>query len=130
MAAQSGLPMLSGPMDQMRTGFRNLECEMKAPHPVAALQKSMRDVEWESKLDMVQRTYGSHLAMRLATEKAQCSRHQRQPGLPAGNVNLETVLGTDTKIEFSDFLNLPYSRPIAPISDLHGASEAKCGGSI
>ena len=39
---------------------------MKAPHPVAALERSIRDFEWESKVDMVRRTYGSHMAMRLA----------------------------------------------------------------
>ena len=83
---------------------------MKAPHPVATLERSIRDFEWESKLDMVRRTYGSHMAMRLATEKAVCSRHQRLPGLQFSNVNLDTVLGTDTKIDFADFLNGASSR--------------------
>lgn len=101
----SGLPVLSGPVDTLRSGFRNLEHELKAPHPVASLEKSSREFEWESKLDMVRRTYGSAMAMRLATEKAVCSRHQRLPGLQFSNINLDTVLGTDTKIEFADFLN-------------------------
>jgi len=124
MSEMNGLPMYSGPVDRMASGFRNLEFETKAPHPVAALQRSMRDTEWEGRLDMVRRTYGSHLAMRLATEKLACSRLQRQPGLPASNVNLETVLGTQTKIEFSDYLNLPQTRPTASM-DIFTASEVQ-----
>ena len=123
----AGLPITSGPHDVLRAGFRSLEHETRAPHPVAGLQRSLRDAEWEGRLDMVRRIYGSHLAMRLATEKLACSRLQRQPGLEASNVNLDTVLGTQTKIGFEDFLNPPTMRPVAPVADLYTASENHAG---
>jgi len=123
----NGLPMTNGPFDRMRVGHRNLEHETRAPHPVAGLQRSQRDAEWEARLDMVRRTYGAHLAMRLATEKVACSRVLRQPGLQTKNVNLETALNLQTQIGFEDFLNLPQMRPVAPVPDVYAASEAQAG---
>lgn len=123
MDSTKQIPIVSGPEDRLAAGFRSLEYETKTPHPVAGLQRSMRDAEWDGKLDMVRRTYGSHLAMRLATEKLVCNRVLRQPGLQSSNVNLETVLGTHTKIEFSDFLNLPHLRPTPVVGDIYTASE-------
>jgi hypothetical protein len=117
----------NGPHDLLRNGVRNLEGEAKAPHPVAALQRNADDAEWAQKVDMVRRTYGSHLAMRISAEKVACGRHQRQAGLEATNVNLQTVLGNDTKLEFSDFLNLPANRPVGPVADLHSATELQMG---
>ena len=43
--------------------------------------------------------------MRLATEKAMFSRPHRLPGLQSSNISLETVMGTDSTIDFTDFLN-------------------------
>lgn len=102
---QQGLPVYSGPIDHLRHGFRSLESEMSAPHPVAAFQKNRGEAEWACKMDMVRRTYGSHLAMRLASERAMLSRPHRLPGLQSSNISLDTVMGTDTSIDFHDFLN-------------------------
>ena len=101
----TGLPIYSGSVDHIRYGFRSLEHNGTAAHPVDALQKSLKEAEWAGKLDMVRRVYGSHLAMRLATEKAMFSRPHRLPGLQSSKIGLDTVMGTDLNIEFSDYLN-------------------------
>jgi hypothetical protein len=69
----------------------------------SSLQSETR--EWAAKLDFVRHVYGSHMAMRLATEKAVFSEPVHLPGIPSSRIALQTVLGTDTTIDFSDFLN-------------------------
>jgi proteasome maturation protein len=105
MNIENSLPIYSGPVDHLRHGFRSLEHELSNKHPIETLQKSQSSSSWNMKLDMVRRTYGSHLAMRLATEKEIFGSCQRLPGLQSSNIGLETVLGTDERMEFSDFLN-------------------------
>ncbi len=99
-----GLPILQGPVDHMRQGFRSFEQATTAQHPIQLMQ-NRADLEWNMKLDTVRRTHGSHMAMRLATEKAVMSRMRRLPGLKSSNIGLETLLGTDKQIEFQDYLN-------------------------
>lgn len=94
------LPVYSGSVDHLRQGFRSLEHETSSNHPL----QSNRNI-WMSKVDMVRRTYGSHLAMKLATEKEVFSHLRRLPGLESSNIALETVLGTDESMEFADYLN-------------------------
>ena len=45
------------------------------------------------------------MAMRLNTEKEILSRPRRLPGIQASKIGLDTVLGLDCSIGFSDFLN-------------------------
>eukprot|EP01041_Mallomonas_annulata_P002095 gene2095-4099_t len=93
------------PLDHLRYGFRSLESERgQDTHPVSKLQASLES-EWDSKMDMVRRTYGTHMAMRLVTEKETFSRPHRLPGLQSSRTTLDTVLGTDSNINFSDFLS-------------------------
>jgi hypothetical protein len=105
MENDNGLPVFSGPADHLRYGFRSLETEMNASHPVDMMQRSRNESNWNSKLDMVRRTYGSHMAMRLATERATFNRSHRLPRLQSSNIGFETLMGTDTTINFEDFLN-------------------------
>jgi proteasome maturation protein len=105
MEDQAGLPMYKGPNDQLRFGFRSLESEFSAAHPVDTLLKTSDEGAWNSKLDMVRRTYGSHMAMRLATEKMQFDKNHRLPGLPTSRVGLDILTGKDNAIDFTDYLN-------------------------
>lgn len=57
------------------------------------------------KLDSVRRMYGSHLAMRLASERIQLSRPHRLPGMPSNNLGMDICLGLNERVEFSDYLN-------------------------
>ncbi len=103
---ESGLPILTGPVDHLRQGFQGLQLEAaaNAPHPVEAGQKKS-DFAFSSKLDMVRRTYGSHMAMRLASEQIIYNRDRRLPGLECSHITCDTLAGTDTRIDFQDFLN-------------------------
>ncbi len=102
---QDGLPVYSGPVDHFRLGFRSLENEMNAQHPIARMQRAGASLAWNSKLDMVRRNYGSHMAMRLATEKSIFHHSRRVEGLESSNIGLQTVMGCDQSISFDDYLN-------------------------
>lgn len=106
MDSSRELPVYTGPVDHLRHGFRSLESEFVAPHPVQRLQTaSANSGAWVRKLDTVRRIYGSHMAMRLATEKETFSRNRRLPGLESSNIALQTLMGTDETVDFQDFLN-------------------------
>jgi proteasome maturation protein len=100
--------------------------EYSAQHPVQSLQTSATR-EWSSKLDSVRRTYGSHMAMRLATEREFFSRNRRLPGLESSKIALQTLTGADETIEFSDYLDDPQMRPVIPKLEVHGLMEIKLG---
>ncbi len=102
---QDGLPLYSGPVDHFRLGFRSLENEMTSMHPIARAQKSQNSSVWGMKLDTVRRNYGSHMAMRLATEKSIFDHSHRVQGLESSNISLQTLMGSDSSISFDDFLN-------------------------
>ena len=100
----NGLPLYSGPINHLRHGFRSLETDLSAKHPIQSMQKA-NNSGWVSKLDTVRKIYGSHLAMQLATERETFSRMRRLPGLESSNIALQTMMGTDESIDFCDFLN-------------------------
>ena len=83
------------------------------------------DKEWNSKLDSVRRIHGSALAMRLAGERQMFSEAHRIPGLKSSKIALETLMGEDSTIQFSDFLNDPNMRPDKSRVPLHDQLEAK-----
>ena len=101
----NGLPVYSGAVDHLRYGFRSLESEYAAQHPVQNLQTANSSSAWLAKLDVVRRTHGGHLAMRLATEKETFGRVRRLPGLESSNIALQTLMGTAETVDFPDFLN-------------------------
>eukprot|EP00286_Rhodomonas_abbreviata_P023339 CAMPEP_0181305502 /NCGR_PEP_ID=MMETSP1101-20121128/9769_1 /TAXON_ID=46948 /ORGANISM="Rhodomonas abbreviata, Strain Caron Lab Isolate" /LENGTH=129 /DNA_ID=CAMNT_0023411433 /DNA_START=85 /DNA_END=474 /DNA_ORIENTATION=- len=122
----NGLPLYSGSVDHLRHGFQSLQTERSTSHPIHNLQSSRNSNNaFASKLENVRRTYGSHLAMRLATEKETFSRIRRLPGLETSNVSLQTVMGTDESMDFPDFLNDPLSRPEIPRLEVHSQMEIK-----
>ena len=95
-------------------------------HPVKAIQIGNTTM-WASQLDQVRRIHGSHLAMKLATEKEMFSRSRRLVGLESSSIGCETLMGTDDKIDFSDVLNCPNMRPDVPKLDIHSQMEIKLG---
>lgn len=120
------MPVLQGPVDKMRHESVSYAMEYSAQHPVQSLQTSATR-EWSSKLDSVRRTYGSHMAMRLATEREFFSRNRRLPGLESSKIALQTLTGADETIEFSDYLDDPQMRPVIPKLEVHGLMEIKLG---
>jgi proteasome maturation protein len=101
---EQGIPIANGPFDHLRQGFTSFEQAHRDPHPIQILQNKS-DFEWQLKLDTIRRTYGSHMAMRLATERQILSRPRRLPGLESSNIALSTMIGNDESIDFKDFLN-------------------------
>jgi len=122
-----GLPFHSGPVNHMVHGLTSLEHAHKAKHPVYLLQSERQNKEWTNKLDMVRRTYGSHLAMELEAERQTFSSKNRLPGLASSNISLQIVLGQDNKIDVEDYLNDEFLRPQAHKIELHTAMEVKLG---
>lgn len=113
----AGLPILTGPIDHLRQGFQGLQLEAanNAPHPLETLQKR-GEYAFNSKLDMVRRTYGSHMAMRLATEQMIHDRDRRLPGLQSSHIACDTLAGSDITIDFQDYLNSkPTLFPVVPL---------------
>ena len=119
-SSENGIPILNGPADHLRHGFNSMEYEAKATHPLANSIKREED-EWIAKLDNVRRMYGSHMAMRLATERQTFKKNNRMPGLKTSSIHYDIVMGQDTQINFSDYLNDPMTRTEGlnlPIQDI------------
>mmetsp|Transcript_934 Transcript_934/g.1353 ORF Transcript_934/g.1353 Transcript_934/m.1353 type:complete len:136 (+) Transcript_934:154-561(+) len=130
MMESAGLPFMRAPEDTMRVGFgSSLAEQAKAPHPVQQLQKIRHEQEWRSKLQSAALIYGTAFAMKLETERQALSQIQRPPGLgiQSSLVGLETLMGTDTEIEFHDYLGLPSEAPTEPKFTIHDAMEVKFG---
>jgi hypothetical protein len=99
------LPRYLGPVDHLKMGFRSLQSELVALHPVAVIQKADPELNWSNKLKLARSIHGSGFAMRLATEHALLQQNHRLPGLSSSSIRFETISGNDTKIGFEDFLN-------------------------
>ena len=99
------LPKYQGPVDHLRFGFRSLQNELNAPHPVSLIQNSHSEISWMNKIETVRRIHGSGFAMRLANDRAVLTKKNKLPGLESSNIWLDTVIGTDTSISFEDYLN-------------------------
>lgn len=111
----------------------NFASQHVALHPINAAQNKQQNAAPNdfSSFDHVRRTYGSGLAMTLATEVAlakECGG--RLPGFdanPDSNIILDTLSGSNTMIGFGDILNLKENRVEAPKVTLHKAMEVKLG---
>lgn len=118
-----GLPIAAGPSDLMRHGFSSLEAKLNAPHPVQEIESRAEALDMRAKLKRVRAIYGSHMAMRIATEKAVFSRPRRLPGLHQSSAGLDIVMGRENTIEFSDYLNDPRERADLPKVNFHDVVE-------
>jgi hypothetical protein len=126
----ASIPIAQNPVKTMETGLNghNLATTASQRHPVDDLQR--RSALYDD-LDDVRRIYGSGLAMRLATERQMASKvGGRLPGMESGdsqNVLMQTLMGTDTKLDFGDVLSRPEHMPVARITSPHMAMEHKLG---
>jgi len=127
MTDMFGLPMATGPSDLLRNGFRNTEYEMNAPHPIQGLDQRTATAEFNSKIERVRHVYGSHMAMRLATEEVAFGKARRLPGLPSSTALYDTITGSGTKIDFKDFLDDPFTRATTSTIDVSRQTEAQYG---
>ena len=79
-------------------------------------------------IDFVRRTYGRAFAMHMFMEQAHpMNDGLRAPGLQSKAFGLRTLRGTDTKIGFEDYLNIPELRTAGPKHSVHQMMEVKMG---
>mmetsp|Transcript_6375 Transcript_6375/g.10574 ORF Transcript_6375/g.10574 Transcript_6375/m.10574 type:complete len:132 (-) Transcript_6375:412-807(-) len=128
----SSIPIVQEPVKTMETGpnGHSLATAATQRHHVDDLQR--RSALYDDLVD-VRRIYGSGLAMRLATERQMASKvGGRLPGMESvsvdsSNILLETLLGTDTKLDFGDVLSRPEHMPVARVNSPHVAMEHRLG---
>eukprot|EP01035_Chromulina_nebulosa_P024060 gene24060-31250_t len=121
----AALPMLSAPVDQMRVGINTMEGSYGSSQH--NLQKQLSDDRsWIRKLESTRRVYGSHMAMRLATEREIFGKSQLGD-LRCSRIGLLTMQGMDERIGFEDFLNDPLQRPEMPMLTVHSQMEVQLG---
>ena len=122
------MPMYKGSADTLLTGFSSLESAYGVTaHPLKKIVGSFTDAQHSDKLNETRRIYGSHMAMRLATEKAVFGRPRRMVGLESSSIGRDTLLGEDLQIGFENFLDQPKNREDLPKLTIHSQMEAKLG---
>ncbi len=126
MSQEDGLPQFTGPVDTLQYGFSNLEASKVAPHPIQGLERRAGQTEFNEKMDRIKRSYGIHMAMRLATEEVIYGRERRLPGLPSSRALYDTITGNGTRIDFKDFLDTPHIST-GPTVSFHKQTEIQHG---
>ncbi|ETW06528.1 hypothetical protein H310_02758 [Aphanomyces invadans] len=121
----SSLPLLRAGPDLMRVGFQRASEDTRPVHEVQRLETHRRLRGFEGKMRSVEQIYGKAAAMRLRTEKILLEQHTRLPGLPSSRCGLDTVLGNDDTLDFTDILNDPQDSPEAPQFRVHDVMEVK-----
>ncbi|OQR85315.1 hypothetical protein THRCLA_23042 [Thraustotheca clavata] len=120
----TSLPLLRAGPDVLRVGWQSAAQDSRAVHEVQRLEMHQRLRGFEGKMNTVEQIYGKAAAMRLRTEKILLEQHVRMPGLPSSHVGLDTILGNDDVIDFTDVLNEPSENPEATFR-VHDAMEVK-----
>mmetsp|Transcript_18300 Transcript_18300/g.21117 ORF Transcript_18300/g.21117 Transcript_18300/m.21117 type:complete len:132 (+) Transcript_18300:108-503(+) len=126
----NSIPLMREPVNMMETGpsGSNFAAVAKQRHPVDDLQRlSTNNL---SDIDEVRKIYGSGLAMTLATERQMASKAGgRLPGMKSSlgessGILIETLLGTDTKLDFCNVFSQPDHLPTTEYN-VHKAMERK-----
>jgi len=94
-------------------------------HPVEGIERSWRQQELDSKLNMLGNIYGAHVPMRKRMELQIVSQPQRLAGLPSSRLGMEVLLNKHEDIDFDDFLGDPAYA--AEAIDVHLAMEKRLG---
>jgi len=122
---QESIPVLAEPRDTLRNGLGTLKDEASPAHPVQVIQEQYEIKQHQNKKFMLAKVYGTHMPEKMHIEETVLSRVQRYPGLKSSFIGLETLLGKDTTIEFSDYLSDPqYSTERL---DVHAEMERRWG---
>jgi len=122
------IPAMMNPESLFHAGPNSSLASQSLPsHPASRASATHEGTDF----DQVKRIYGTGLAMRMQAERSYASQcGGRLPGMdgtPASNALLNSLTGDDTMIDFSDVLNQPATRPVAPKVVLHQAMEIRLG---
>lgn len=101
------IPILVEPRDFLKNGPTTLKAEAAPAHPVELIQKKYPLASRHSQKLLAANTFGSHVAMRMNMEEAILSQFRRLPALQSSFTGLETLLGMEDEIDFSDYLGTP-----------------------
>lgn len=120
------IPIVKKPVSLMETGpsGSNFAVAAAERHPVDTMQRQgMPGSNPYKDLSFIRSMYGSGMAMELAAER-QMARQEKAMGLSQiGAIYEDIVSGTDTSVQFADFMSLPDNRPELPKSVLHVSME-------
>jgi len=120
------IPIIKKPVSLMETGpsGSNFAVAAAERHPVDTMQRQgMTGSNPYKDLSFIRSMYGSGMAMELAAER-QMARQEKAMGLSQiGSIYEDIVSGTDTSVQFADFMSLPDNRPELPKSVLHVSME-------
>mmetsp|Transcript_16233 Transcript_16233/g.18014 ORF Transcript_16233/g.18014 Transcript_16233/m.18014 type:complete len:124 (+) Transcript_16233:52-423(+) len=100
--------------------------EKKMKHPVEVAQENHMMRKEQKKLKEVATLFGSHMAMRLATERAILGQGCRLAG-KSTNHALQMHMGLYDEFTPQDFMNDPYLAPDMPKADPRVGLESKFG---
>jgi len=122
----NSIPILRSPPQLLELGPGGTNVQAATPvHPVQLIQMQAEPRRVETQKALMARIYGAHVPMRMTMEETILSQFQRMPGLPSSMVGLETLLNTDTKIDYADYLGGPELSEKQV--DVHALIEARLG---
>uniref|UniRef100_UPI00358E67C1 proteasome maturation protein n=1 Tax=Myxine glutinosa TaxID=7769 RepID=UPI00358E67C1 len=96
-----------GVHDTLRFGFTSTLSQIKNSHPLEASERLCSNLEPMAGLAELRVTQGLHAPLRLLNELKVTRRAGRFPCLHSSGIGTATILGTDERIGFEDFLNDP-----------------------
>ncbi|CAI2380893.1 unnamed protein product [Moneuplotes crassus] len=100
--------------------------DKKMKHPVEAAHENIMMKKEQKKLKEISVLYGTHMAMRIASERAIIGQGGRLVG-KRSNHHLQMHMGLYDEFTPQDFLNDPYMAPELPKADPRMALEKKFG---
>jgi len=124
-ASMTQLPIMRENTNPMRKGLGDTAA-FKAPiHPAQEREITFHTTQAEFKKLALDNLYGTHMAARLQIEQGFLSEFQRLPSLQTSFVGLETMMGIDEDLGFSDYLGDPSVSEYNV--DIHHIMETKLG---
>eukprot|EP00038_Savillea_parva_P007339 m.169416 g.169416 ORF g.169416 m.169416 type:complete len:146 (-) comp13098_c0_seq1:120-557(-) len=93
--------------DAMRNGLASVRAEIAPKHPVQSIQESYAHHQEEMSLAVAASVVGRSLPAHIQAERAELAKMRRLPVLHSSMIALDISLGTESTIEFDDYLNDP-----------------------
>mmetsp|Transcript_106260 Transcript_106260/g.148129 ORF Transcript_106260/g.148129 Transcript_106260/m.148129 type:complete len:143 (-) Transcript_106260:22-450(-) len=118
---KAGGPLGEEP-NMMRTGFSSVRSSIAPKHPVETIQEAYIHHNEEMNLAVAASVTGRSLPAHIQAERAELAKMRRLPVLHSSMIALEISLGTESTIEFDDYLNDP-AQPEA-LGSVHAMAEA------
>eukprot|EP00035_Acanthoeca_spectabilis_P020433 m.432901 g.432901 ORF g.432901 m.432901 type:complete len:146 (+) comp17501_c0_seq1:143-580(+) len=106
----------------MQAGFATAGSSIAPKHPVETIQDAYTHHNEEMHLAIAASVTGRSLPAHIQAERTELAKMRRLPVLHSSMIALEISLGTESSIEFEDYLNDP-EQPEA-LGSVHAMAEA------